>query len=61
MQRVSMQQHCCSSSGEHRSGDHIWYVSDVSKFQTHYPAWEYTYDMDNILEELVEVISKRRC
>ncbi len=37
-----------------RIGDHIWYISDVSKFQKHYPKWEYTYDSDKILEELCD-------
>jgi CDP-paratose 2-epimerase len=37
-----------------RVGDHIWYVSDMSKFRSHYPDWNYTYDGDAILEELVE-------
>jgi CDP-paratose 2-epimerase len=37
-----------------RVGDHIWYVSDMSKFRSHYPDWNYTYDADSILEELVE-------
>ncbi|MDD5745692.1 MAG: NAD-dependent epimerase/dehydratase family protein [Candidatus Omnitrophica bacterium] len=35
-----------------RSGDHIWYISDVSKFKTHYPEWRFTYDLDKILEEI---------
>ncbi len=35
-----------------RVGDHIWYISDVSKFQSHYPAWCYTYDGDRILLDL---------
>jgi CDP-paratose 2-epimerase len=35
-----------------RIGDHIWYISDVSKFKSHYPAWEYTYNIDRILEEM---------
>lgn len=35
-----------------RIGDHIWYISDVSKFQTHYPHWQYTYDGDAILSAL---------
>ncbi|HSX40275.1 MAG TPA: NAD-dependent epimerase/dehydratase family protein [Candidatus Saccharimonadales bacterium] len=35
-----------------RSGDHIWYISDVSKFQNHYPKWKYTYDIDKILLEM---------
>lgn len=37
---------------KNRMGDHIWYISDVSKFKKHYPKWEYTYNSDQILEEL---------
>ena len=36
-----------------RIGDHIWYISDVSKFKRDYPSWEFTYDMDAILQEIV--------
>lgn len=35
-----------------RIGDHIWYISDVSKFRKHYPRWDYIYNIDQILEEL---------
>jgi CDP-paratose 2-epimerase len=35
-----------------RIGDHIWYVSDMARFQSHYPRWKHTYDGDQILEEL---------
>ncbi|HEX8923252.1 MAG TPA: NAD-dependent epimerase/dehydratase family protein [Patescibacteria group bacterium] len=35
-----------------RIGDHIWYVSDVSKFKKHYPDWNYKYDVDAILEDI---------
>ena len=38
-----------------RIGDHIWYISDVSKFQSHYPNWQYTYDGDRILEDICKV------
>ena len=36
-----------------RIGDHIWYISDVSKFKSHYPAWKYKYDIDMILDEMI--------
>lgn len=39
---------------KNREGDHIWYVSDVRKFKSHYPDWDYAYDMDKILEEIVK-------
>ena len=35
-----------------RSGDHIWYISDVSKFKLHYPKWKYKYDGDQIIEDI---------
>ncbi len=37
---------------DNRIGDHIWYISDVSKFKSHYPDWEYTYDNNRIIEDI---------
>jgi CDP-paratose 2-epimerase len=37
---------------DNRSGDHIWWVSDVRKFQAHYPNWQYRYDLREILTEI---------
>lgn len=38
-----------------RAGDHIWYVSDLNKFQTHYPHWKLRYDnVRAIAEEIGE-------
>lgn len=37
---------------QNRIGDHIWYISDVSKFQNHYPEWKFTYNNDQIIEEI---------
>lgn len=41
-------------SPQNRIGDHIWYISDVSKLKKDYPKWDYTYDSDKILEELCQ-------
>jgi CDP-paratose 2-epimerase len=35
-----------------RIGDHIWWISDVRKFQRHYPQWKFRYGMREILEEI---------
>lgn len=35
-----------------RIGDHIWWISDVTKFQSHYPGWSYRYDLRGILNEI---------
>jgi len=37
-----------------RSGDHIWYISDVSKFKKHYPDWNFKYNIDDILKQICE-------
>ncbi len=41
-----------SYSETNRIGDHIWYISDVSKFKSHYPSWDYKYGMKEILTEI---------
>jgi len=42
-----------SISDTNRIGDHIWYVSDVRKFELHYPDWKYEYNMRMILKEMI--------
>ena len=37
-----------------RVGDHIWYISNVSKFKKHYPNWKQKYNTQKIIEELVD-------
>lgn len=41
-----------------RIGDHIWWISDVSKFRSHYPQWEYRYDIKGILEDIYRAMVK---
>jgi CDP-paratose 2-epimerase len=37
-----------------RRGDHIWYISDVGKFQKDYPDWHYTRNIRQIIEEIYD-------
>ena len=37
---------------ENRVGDHIWWISDIGKFQSHYPGYEIKYDTHYILSEI---------
>jgi CDP-paratose 2-epimerase len=46
-------------SDEARSGDHIWWISDVRKFRQDYPEWEYKYDQRRIIEEIVDATRER--
>lgn len=40
-------------SENNRIGDHIWYVSDVGKFRRDFPEWDYTYDIRDIIQEVL--------
>jgi CDP-paratose 2-epimerase len=35
-----------------RIGDHIWWISDIARFQAHYPGWKLTYGIKEILQEI---------
>jgi CDP-paratose 2-epimerase len=37
-----------------RIGDHIWWISDMQKMQTHYPGWSLAYNIDRIIAEIYE-------
>lgn len=42
-----------------RIGDHIWYISDISKFKNHYPNWDYQFNLEQTLEEMFNNMVKR--
>jgi len=39
-----------------RIGDHIWWISDVRKFQSHYPQWKFRYGLREILEQIFQAM-----
>lgn len=39
---------------EPRKGDHIWWISDTSKFKEHYPNWKITKSVSEIIKEICE-------
>lgn len=41
-------------SEENRIGDHIWYISDLTKFKTHYPKWNITISLEETIKQMVE-------
>jgi CDP-paratose 2-epimerase len=42
-----------------RVGDHVWWVSDVGKFRSHYPGWRQEFDVPDILREIYEANHQR--
>jgi len=39
---------------EHRIGDHICYISDLSKMRKHYPSWDITVSLEETIRQIVE-------
>jgi CDP-paratose 2-epimerase len=58
-QRLTGRELRWSYSEANRAGDHIWWISDIRRFQRHYPGWSMRYDIDAILGEIFDAISDR--
>jgi CDP-paratose 2-epimerase len=41
-------------SDANRVGDHIWYISDMAKFRSHYPGWQQRYGLRELVEEMYQ-------
>lgn len=46
-------------SEQNRAGDHIWYISDMSRFKSHYPEWTHTVDLRQTLVEIRDALLER--
>ena len=48
-----------SYSEKNRMGDHIWGVGDISKYRKHYPNWKLTHNIESIVEDVINGLSRR--
>lgn len=48
-----------SYSETNRIGDHIWYISDVTKFKRDYPNWHFEYTLEDILSQIFDELRSR--
>jgi len=44
---------------QNRKGDHICYITNLSKLKSHYPSWRITTGLDKIFDEIVAENAKR--
>lgn len=58
-QSITAKQMNWTYKDENRRGDHIWWISDMSRFQSHYPSWQLAYDVPKILREICQMSSDR--
>jgi CDP-paratose 2-epimerase len=46
-------------SDANRAGDHIWWISDIRKFSSHYPEWTLSYSLERTIEEIYAEMTER--
>jgi CDP-paratose 2-epimerase len=51
-EKISGKQLKWEYSDQNRAGDHMWWVSDISRFENDYPEWQLQYDVPGILQEI---------
>ena len=57
--RISGKRPELTYTDQNRIGDHICYYSDLSKLRAHYPGWDLTYSLEEIIEEMILLMSDR--
>jgi CDP-paratose 2-epimerase len=45
---------------QNRIGDHICYISDLSKMRSHYPIWDITQSLEDTIRQIVDAWQKPR-
>jgi CDP-paratose 2-epimerase len=54
VEQITGKQQICSYQDKNRVGDHICYYSDLRKIRQHYPQWEVSISLRDILQEMVD-------
>jgi CDP-paratose 2-epimerase len=44
---------------QNRAGDHICYISNLSKMKAHYPGWDITKSLEDVFEEIYQATVKK--
>jgi len=54
-EEISGEKMDCEYVERNRIGDHIWWISDVSKFRSQYPDWDYKFNIEATVKEIFEM------
>ena len=45
---------------QNRAGDHICYISDLTKMKAHYPGWDITKSLDDVFSEIYQATKEKQ-
>ena len=49
-----------SVDDRNRIGDHVWWITDTTRFESHYPMWKRSYDLERTLVEIRDAFARER-
>lgn len=58
-ERVAGRELAWQLGDDNRTGDHIWWISDLREFQSDYPQWRLEYGIEDILTQIFEHNAQR--
>lgn len=58
-ERVAGRELSFDISDQAREGDHIWWISDLSKFKQDHPDWRQEYDLEKTITEIVHATEEK--
>jgi CDP-paratose 2-epimerase len=58
-ERITGNRMSVTMSEVNRIGDHIWYVSDLTKFKAHFPAWRQRFGIEETLVQIHDEFNSR--
>ena len=58
-EKISGNQMNYSYNDDNRIGDHIWWISNTNKFKSHYPDWDFKYNLSDILIQIHQSMKAR--
>ena len=59
VQKITNKSLSIKYNDKHRKGDHIWWISDISKFKKHYPKWNFKYTLEKTILEIFSEMTNR--
>ncbi len=59
VEQITGKKVCWEYQEEARKGDHICYISDLRKLRAHFPKWQVSFNLDQILEGIVQAEEKQ--
>ena len=59
LERISKKSFDYSISKKNRTGDHMWWISDLRKIESYYPSWSQTFNLEDTIKDIYDFETKK--